>query len=710
MEMDGNASYPPLKPLLRLAISQGNLELVETYLKSGRDVEARDQRGRSPLMLAAAKGNLPLCRLLMEYGADQKCTDHEGNGPIRLAELAGHLDVAEYLRGCSAPKLQSPPGDNHMDINPTSEEFAEWGEVAEWGEEEETLVPDDDPILRTVICEAQVELAAHRIIDTDQDWSDFDIELPDAEDLRARRTVLVESGRIQLANMLMDGRDYGYVRVGRVRDLAHELQGEREGEFAALLERVLGEFGCIVSDDDSEWMTESHIENLSEEDEALLSEAESYLLDMVSRRNDPTIYLNKALARSELLDREGEQRIGRLISLSVADASRAIARDEVATGILLGMGQAIRSGLLNVGDVSRVGEENLGGPEESGGRLDAISIEDQNNEDGELQTEAHLGYEQFDALLANVRHSNDRLKASSDLDSAIDDLLDAILCLQLTTGGMRWIHAGVVKQGHVSPHLASSIARLDVLEREMVEANLRLVVSIAKKYAWSTLPRMDLVQEGVLGLLRAVEKFDYSRGTKFSTYATWWIRQAVTRAVADKARTIRVPVHMLEKIAKLESVIRSMGHDMASDLPVDVLAMKVDIPALEVRKALNVVSEPERSDGSEALRELVESIPDEAIGPEEVATALDLAGALRACVDELPKREAAVIRHRFGLIDGREKTLEETGRLFDVTRERIRQLEKKALIKLRKTRIKEMLVGPGSDRVVVDDAEGHDHG
>lgn len=672
--MDGSTNHPPLKPLLRLAISQGNAELVRTYLENGGSADARDQRGRSPLMLAATKGNLTLCRLLLEYGADPKSMDDDGIDAIGIARAAGHADVAEYLIARGAPNLPSVPSPATTSADPP--DGVEWA----WEEEQEVSSPEDDTALRIAISEVEMTLAAHRIFDADEDWTDLEISLPDVQDLRARCTLFDRDGRNHLAGILVDGRDYGCVKISRIRELAHEMEGSRDGELAARLEQVAGELGFVISDDDSEWMTETEVEELSESDEELLADAEAYLLELTSRGNDPLFHLSKELGRSELLDRDGEQRIGRLIELSVGDACRAIANSEPATDVLLAIREELLSGQLQLDTISRIGEQDQEEEDSNGAApQEATPI----NQDDDPETGANASVEKFNGLLGEVQQISQRRNDASDRDRADNRLVGAVLDLRLTIAGIRWVHSRLASQGNECLPLAVAIAKLDVLKTEMVEANLRLVVSIAKKYSWSALSRMDLIQEGNLGLLRSVEKFDYSRGTKFSTYATWWIRQAVARAVADKARTIRVPVHMLEKLAKLDAVARSMGFDTASELPLDVLARKSAMPMAEVGKALSVVREPENSDESEAIREAVEAVQDEMMGPEECAAAQNLIEVVRGCVSTLPEKMAAVISHRFGLIDGDQMTLEEVGHMFDLTRERIRQIENKALMKLR---------------------------
>ena len=288
----------------------------------------------------------------------------------------------------------------------------------------------------------------------------------------------------------------------------------------------------------------------------------------------------------------------------------------------------------------------------------------------------------------NLAWIDDQLQVKQKWTSGLKAVRDNVLTEQakrISLESSLNLSSGEIKE--INRAVAIGEAKARKAKKEMVEANLRLVISIAKKYTNRGLQFLDLIQEGNIGLMKAVDKFEYRRGYKFSTYATWWIRQAITRSIADQARTIRIPVHMIETINKLNRISRQMLQEMGREPTPEELAVKMDMPEDKIRKVLKIAKEPismETPIGDDEDSHLGDFIEDISIvSPVEEATNLGLSETVKDVLSGLTPREAKVLRMRFGIDLNTDHTLEEVGKQFDVTRERIRQIEAKALRKLR---------------------------
>jgi RNA polymerase primary sigma factor len=283
-----------------------------------------------------------------------------------------------------------------------------------------------------------------------------------------------------------------------------------------------------------------------------------------------------------------------------------------------------------------------------------------------------------------ARHIKGGKKYSAPLARFKDEIERRQRKLEQLEGGY---HLTINDVKEVNREVSIGEAKARRAKKEMVEANLRLVISIAKKYTNRGLQFLDLIQEGNIGLMKAVDKFEYRRGYKFSTYATWWIRQAITRSIADQARTIRIPVHMIETINKLNRISRQMLQEMGREPTPEELAVRMEMPEDKVRKVLKIAKEPismETPIGDDEDSHLGDFIEDTSVAsPIDQATMESLRETTHSVLAQLTPREAKVLRMRFGIDMNTDHTLEEVGKQFDVTRERIRQIEAKALRKLR---------------------------
>ena len=461
----------------------------------------------------------------------------------------------------------------------------------------------------------------------------------------------------------------------------------------------------------------------------------------LEKTNDPVRMYLREMGTVPLLTREGEVEIAKRIERGQNRVMKAISRSPIVIHEIVGLGEDLRRGVRNIKEVVTFDEEEL--TEEilqarvraTVGRIDVIvkhqkkvlafeekaaapSGKDARGKARDLRkTRWLIGREHvyINRIIRELKYTNSEMKRLLD---KVNKTVDAMRTLERQIKSLELKHENSKSEElrkeyrrqqkncridleRIEADASTPIADLKRTQREMIqgdmdaerakreliEANLRLVVSIAKKYTNRGLQFLDLIQEGNIGLMKAVDKFEYRRGYKFSTYATWWIRQAITRAIADQARTIRIPVHMIETINKLIRTSRQLVQELGREASSEEIAKRMDIPVAKVRKVLKIAQEPislETPIGEEEDSHLGDFIEDRmAISPADAVIAVNLKEYTSQVLRTLTPREERVIKMRFGLEDGSEHTLEEVGQSFQVTRERIRQIEAKALRKLR---------------------------
>lgn len=696
-----------LSPLLKLAIVSGAQESLRLQISRGADINAVDEGGRSPLIIAAARGDVSVCTILLEAGAARGTCDRAGIDALGHARAAGHQRVIELL----APP---PPQPQSASLSPeTDAEVAEAPSLAaddeefsfdDWEVQDEAIIPEAEIAATDNATELQLIIATHEPVDDYADWDDVELDLP--TELRTgprRRADLTAADFADLRLMLQEGLETGRVMLDPLLDRIYGTDEVSAAEMRNRLEVVCGDLGLALEPRDSYPVSHAVADPANDALDEILDEAMGHLEDLGSRRSDPLFQFGQEMRRYALLTREDEQEIGREMELAQKAALCAFARHSLAVESLVALAQQVVAGDLVLSSIT----DNDPTPS-AGAMQDDAPVEDEEwsaTTHSADEDESEDDEESPDTAAAMPEHASTAfLTLARELSSTPDRALSILDSMHLRWSIVARIARSAATARRGSPEsaaLSAALHQLRVARERLFHANLRLVFSVSLRYMNRGLPLADLVQEGCIGLMKAVEKFEYRRGFKFSTYAMWWVRQAITRALADQERLVRVPVHVVESINVLNRIAREHGQKSGQEPTVAELANQMGVPASRVEAILRIqrtVVSVDDPDPAIPGYSIGSAIPDPARGPDEAAEYLSLQRAVNKLLYTVESKLAQVIIMRFGLGHDRDRTLEEVGQVFGVTRERIRQMESNALRKMRNRNRRHILAGYDPER------------
>ena len=745
-----------MNPLLRLAVLAGVETAVRLHIRRGDNLDARDGGGATPLMLAAGRRKTGVVALLLSAGADPLLTDLSGLDAIGYAERSGAGECADLIRAVLAPIHTKYPtaavgyglfssfganspsfdgagvsqndfeavccdeetvavdeggeGKSHMsDPSSTLEtacehsaahESIESAQLAEeakpnaepgagpegiselscseapenqfclggWEPEEEGVAPEGNAAVAEEVRAVHVALGRHKAVDSDEDWGNIELFLPD----RALPLLRSDEEGAGVRRLLLRALREGSVPESVVVEVCRQADGSRNEEAERLLSFVVGDLGASIDDrDESDGAPNESGETFDEE--PVLSEAMAYIEELASGRNESLrLYLRSS--KVGLLEAEEELALARVMDEAGEAALDALAAWPAGVAFVIEAARQVTCGEADV-------ESFSSGPEPSseGNQVTHASEFDFEGDAVELDQDA----------LAFVA-------AVGEVEASIGEkgrLRVALAGANLSRGFLLELTKAASGHGGGSDFVAAMKRQLAARER-MILSNLRLAFSIAKKYIRSGEPMEDLVQEANIGLMKAVERYDWRKGFRFSTYATWWIRQQVSRAIADKSRTIRIPVHMHDTVRRVAREREAYEALLGRPEKLEETARRLDLPLWKARRIV------ELSESTASLDELNPetgaALGEGLLGPSSDdpylrTEATSLRARLLSMIGELKEREGEVITLRFGLGDEDPMTLEEVGQRFGVTRERIRQIEVNALRTLSHSKRKEIL-------------------
>jgi RNA polymerase primary sigma factor len=730
-----------MSQLLRMAVLAGVESTVQIHIDRGDDLNARDANGMTPLMLCAVRDKPEICRLLLSAGADLGLLDPSGKTAIEIAIAAGSNATAAVLDSaialCAQPstyEIASNPA-QEKDFNPpmswtppalvafpikagTMEKTTDpetlgnlpWpqhspalGPVVDdlddgefdlsgWETEEELTRPEADSVVLYMASAVQIAITGHEPIDASGEWEDIYAYLPEVA-LPLARAEDAE-GRARLRLLLLRALREGSVPVLDVHDQSANDDRTSNPEAEAYLAMVINDLGAELDErfeyanfDESFKVFVDPKESPVEE--GVLDEALAAIDRAASSRHEPLRIYQREFQRHQLLTADEEIRLAKDMEAALDSAHDALASWPDGIRQTLAAGAEAVSGIRALSSIWIGGEPDLEpatAEDLEEGELAHTELEDTNEDGGDPEdaVPSDAGGSTFEEALRRLAVL---VESANGPKASVREIRQALVGLRLNR---RYLLELIDAPNVPEPSHEFRIAMADFCKARdwMTSANLRLAFFQAKKFLYSGEPLDDLAQEGNIGLLKAVDRFDWRRGFRFSTYATWWIRQQIGRYVAEKVRTIRVPVYIHEKLQRADKIAKAFEATVGREPTLEELAERVEMPRHKLSALLRVASEPSAIDEATVDNLIAIDVRDTYMSPnpEEVVDEIQLNRAVDRYISSLTtkdRKEERILRMRFGIGTDEAMTLDEIGMRFDVSRERIRQIEAKAIKKLR---------------------------